>query len=99
MGCVLDVVVREDVLRLSDDPAVVAREWPDAAAPAHAAASAISGDVLAEVLQIIFCSLDCEGTRKLASVNKLFRTRSYRVLPVLSGRRAQGRPAARPGQQ
>ena len=33
--------------------------------------------VLAEVLQIIFCSLDCEGTRKLASVNRLFRARSY----------------------
>jgi hypothetical protein len=89
MGCVLDVVVREDVLRLSDDPAVVAREWPDAAAPAHAAASAISGDVLAEVLQIIFCSLDCEGTRKLASVNKLFRTRSYSAVAVAEFRESQ----------
>jgi hypothetical protein len=89
MGCVLDVDVHEDVLRLSDEPAVVAREWPDAAASAHAAASAISGDVLAEVLQIIFCSLDCEGTRKLASVNKLFRTRSYSAVAVAEFRESQ----------
>jgi len=86
---VLDGVVREEVLRLSNEPAIVAREWPDAAAPAHAVASAISGDVLAEVLQIIFCSLDCEGTRKLASVNKLFRTRSYSAVAVAEFRESQ----------
>ena len=89
MGC-----VGEDAVLLDGDRrpmTVVGGGWFDGslAGVSNAAASAISGDVLAEVLQIIFCSLDCEGTRKLASVNRLFRARSYSAVAVAEFRESQ----------
>ena len=53
--------------------------------------SGVSADIMAEVLQIIFNNLDCEGTRKLASVNKLFRERSYSAVAVAEFRESQVR--------
>ena len=50
-----------------------------------------SADLMAEVLEILFNNLDCEGTRKLASVNKLFRTRSYSAVAVAEFRESQVR--------
>ena len=53
--------------------------------------SGVSADIMAEVLQIIVNNLDCEGTRKLASVNKLFRERSYSAVAVAEFRESQVR--------
>ena len=46
-------------------------------------------DIISEVLSIIFRSLDCEGTRKLASVSRTFRDRSYSAVAVAEFRESQ----------
>jgi hypothetical protein len=55
----------------------------------HVQAPVCSADIIAEVLAIIVSGLDCEGTRKLASVNKTFRSRSYVAIAVAEFRESQ----------